>query len=61
MRDCPDRFEVSKFLKTSSTSVVLTDPFPNPETHFVATDHDSTSQVFMIATTKLKTYILVTT
>ena len=42
-RDCPHYSEVFKLLKTSNTSVVLTDPFPNLETHLVATNHASTS------------------
>jgi len=33
---------------TSNTSAVLTDPFPTLETHLVATDNASTSQVLML-------------
>ncbi len=60
-RDCPHRFEALKILNTSSTSAMLIDPFPNPETHLVATYHASTSQVLMLSTTKPNTDVLVTT
>jgi len=40
---------------------MLIDPFPNLETHLVATDHASTSQVLMLSATKPKTDVLVTT
>lgn len=60
-RDCPHHFEVSKLLKTSSTSIVLTNPFPNPERHMVATDHTSTSQVLMLSASKPKIDVLVST
>ena len=40
---------------------MLTNRFPNPETHLVATDHDSTSKVLMLSATKPKTDVLVTT
>ena len=60
-RDCPHRSEVSKLLKTSNTSIVLTNPFPTPETHLVATDHASTSQVLMLSITKPQNEVLVST
>jgi hypothetical protein len=31
-KDCPHKAEVKKLFKSSKTSAVLTDPFPNPET-----------------------------
>jgi len=60
-RYCPHRSEVSKLLKTSSASAVLTNPFLNLETHLVATDHASTSQVLILSTSKPKIYALVST
>ena len=60
-RDYPHRSEVSKLLKTSRASVVLTDPFVNLETHLVATDHASTSQVLMLSASKPKIDVLVST
>ena len=41
--------------------MVLTDPFPKPETNMVATDHASTSQVLMISASKPKIEVLVST
>lgn len=38
---------------------MLIDPFLNPETHMVATDHASTSQVLMISTFRPKIDVLV--
>ena len=60
-RDCPQRSKVSKLLKTSNASAILTDPFLNPDTHLVATDHSSTSQVLMLSSSKPKIDVLVTT
>ena len=40
---------------------MLIDPFPNPDTHLVATDHAFTSQLLMLSATKYKTNVLVTT
>ena len=60
-RDCPHRSEVSKFLKTSTTSAVLTFPFPTPETHLVATDHASTSHVLMLSIKNPQNDVLVST
>jgi len=59
--DYPQRPEVSKLLKASNTSAVLTDPFPAMETHLVATDHASTSQVLMLSITKPQNEVLVST
>ena len=42
-RDCPYKAEIKKFFKISYTSVVLTDPFPNPEINLVASDNASPS------------------
>lgn len=52
MKYCPHRAEVAKFLKTSSTSTILTDPFMNLETNLVAVDHASPSQVLMLSISK---------
>ena len=52
VRDCPHRAEFSKIIKTSHASIVLTDPFPNPDTNLVATDPSPSSQVLMLSTTK---------
>lgn len=60
-RDCTHRSEFSKLLKTSTTSAVLTDPFPTPETHLVATDHASTSEVLMLSITNPQNDVLVST
>lgn len=38
---------------------MFTDPFPNPETHLVAIDHASTSQVLILSATKPKNDVLV--
>lgn len=57
----PHCYEVSKLLKTSSASVVLTDPFSNPETHLVVIDHASTSQVLMLSPSKRKIDFFVST
>lgn len=49
---CPHQAKVTKLLKTSNTSTVLTNPFPNIETNMVAIDHASTSQVLMLFVSK---------
>ena len=59
IRDFPHLLEVSKLLKTSNTSAVLTNPFPNPETHLVVKNHYSTSQVLMLPITKPQNKVLV--
>ena len=59
VRDFPHCTEVSKFLKTSNASVVLTNPFPNPDTNMVATNPASISQVLMLSITKPKTDVFV--
>ena len=38
VRDFPHHAEVSKIINTSHASVVLTEPFPNPNKNLVATD-----------------------
>ena len=51
--------EVSKIIKTSNASAMLVDPFLNPDTNLVATDHASSSQVLMLSITKHMTDVLV--
>ena len=41
MRDCPHKAEVKKLFKSSKTSAILTNPFPNPETKLVANQNSS--------------------
>ena len=53
--------EVSKIIKTSHALVVLIDPFPHPNTNFVATDPAPSSQVLTLSITKPSTDILVST
>lgn len=60
-RDCPHRAEVAKFLKASSTSAVLTDPFLSPKTNLVAIDNASTSQVVMLSISKKQNDALIST
>ena len=61
VRYCPHRAKVSKIIKTSHASAVLTDPFPNLDTNMVATDPTPSSQVLMLSVTKTSTNILVST
>ena len=61
VKDFPHPNKVSKIIKTSHASAVLTDPFPNPDTNLVATDPAPTSQVLMLSTTKPSQDILVST
>ena len=61
VRDFPHYAKVSKIIKTSNASAMLTDPFPNPDTNMVATDPDPSSQVLMLSVTKPSTDILVST
>ena len=42
-RDCPHIAKVKKLFKSSKTSAVLTDPFPNPGTKLVANQNPSQS------------------
>ena len=51
-RDCPHKAEVKKLFKSSKTSAVLTDPFPNPGTKLVANQNASRSQVLMLSISK---------
>ena len=44
-----------------SSDLVLTDPFPNPDTNLVAMDPDPSSQVLMLSTKKPSQGILVLT
>ena len=59
--DFPHHAEVSKMVKTSHASAVLTNLFPNSDTNLVATDLASSSQVLMLSVTNPSTYILVST
>ena len=61
VRNCPHRAKVSKIIKTSHASAVLTDPFPNPDTNLVATDPALSSQVLILSTTKPSQDLLVST
>lgn len=61
MKNCPHWAKVKKFLKTSSTSAVLTNPFPNPKTNLVASDHAFPSQVLMLSISKQKNDSLIST
>ena len=61
VRDCPHCAEVSKIIKTSNASAVLTDSFPNLDTNLVATDPAPSSQVLMLSTTKPSLDILEST
>ena len=51
---CPHKAKVMKFLKTSNTPAVLTNPFASRETNLVAIDHASPSQVLMLSIWKQK-------
>jgi len=53
--------KVMKFLKTSNTPAVLTDPFPSPETNLVASDRYSPSQVLMLSISKQQNDTLIST
>lgn len=48
-RECPHKAEVKKLFKSSKTSAVLIDPFPNPRTKLVANQNASRSQVLMLS------------
>ena len=48
-RDCPHKAQVKKLFKSSKTSAVLTDPFPNPGTKLVTNQNASRSQVLMLS------------
>jgi len=50
--DCPYKAEVKKFFKSSKTSMILIDLFPNPETNLVASGNASPSQVLMLSISK---------
>lgn len=58
-RVCPHQSEVSKLLRASNTSAVLTDLFLTPETHLVNIDNASTSQVLMLCIANTKNDVLV--
>jgi len=60
-KDCPHKAEIRKFLKSSKTSAVLTDPFPNPGTNLVASDNASPSQVLMLSVSKHQNDALIST
>ena len=60
-QDCPHHVEVSKMVKTSHASTVLTNPFPNLDTNLFVTDLASSSQVLMLSITKPSTNVLVST
>jgi len=60
-RDCQHQAKVAKFLKTSTTSAVLTDPFPNPETNLVAINNASPSKVLMLSISKQQNDALIST
>ena len=60
-RDSPHREEVNQFLKYSTSPIMLTDPFPNQETHLIAWDPTSSNLVLMIYFAKLETDIMVAT
>jgi len=51
-RYCPHKAEVKKLFKSSKTSTVLTDPFPNLGTNLVANQNASQSQVLMFSISK---------
>ena len=59
--DCPHRAEIKKFFKTSKTSAVLTDLFPNPETNMVTSDNASPSHVLMFSISKQQNEALLST
>jgi len=56
--DFPHKAELKKFFKSSKTSAVLTDPFPNLGTKLVASDNASPSQVLMLSISKQQNDIL---
>ena len=60
-RDCPHIAEVKKLFKSSKTSVVLTDPFPNPGTKLVANQNASRYQVLMLSISKQQNDALIST
>ena len=51
-RDFPHKAKVKKLSKSSKTSVVLTNPFPNSGTKLVANQNASQSQVLMLSISK---------
>ena len=59
--DFTHRAEVSKIIKTSHPSALLTYPFPNLDTNLVAMDPAPSSQVLILSTTKPSQDILVST
>ncbi len=52
MRECPYNKELRKFFKSSKTSAVPMDPFPNQGTNLVASENASPSQVLMLSVSK---------
>ena len=61
MKDCPYKAKVKKIFKSSKTSSVLTDPFPNPETDLVSSDNAFPSQVLMLSISKQQNDALIST
>lgn len=59
--DCPHYIEVNYFLKSSTYLTVLTDLFPDRETHMVAWDPSSSNTVLMLSSTKHKLDVMVAT
>eukprot|EP00253_Pinus_taeda_P014433 PITA_14433 len=60
-KECPYKEELSKFFKSSKTSGILTDPFPNPGTNPIASENASPSQVLMLSVSKHLNDTLITT
>ncbi len=60
-RECPYKDELRKSFKSSKTSVVLTDPFPNLGTNLVASENASPSQVLMLSVSKQLNDALIST
>ena len=60
-KECPYKAELKRFFKSSQTSAVLTDPFPNPGTNLVDSGNASPSQVLMLSISKQQNDALIST
>ncbi len=60
-KECPYKKELRKFFKSSKTSALLMDLFPNPGTNLVASENASPSQVLMLSVSKQLNDTLITT
>lgn len=59
--DWPHYDEVNQFIKYSTSPAVLTDLFPNQETHMVSRDPSSSNTVLMLSSLKSRSDVLVAT